>query len=79
MTELIFTPISWAVSKSRAAARMAMPILVFWIRYTSSTTSAMVRMGVTMVTRLVDAPSTRISSEIQGMGVVTGWGTPPVM
>ena len=28
MTALILMPISWAVSKSLAAARMAMPILV---------------------------------------------------
>ena len=41
-------------------------------------TSTMVNTGVTTVTRLVDAPSTRMSSEIQGMGTVTGWATPPV-
>ena len=79
MTALILMPMSWAVSKSLAAARMAMPILVWLMRYTRATTSRMVRAGVTRVTRLVDAPSRDTFSEIQGMGLVTGWGTPPVM
>ena len=79
MTALILMPMSWAVSKSLAAARMAMPILVWLMRYTRTTTSRIVRMGVTRVTRLVEAPSTITFSEIQGMGRVTGWGTPPVI
>ena len=45
-------PMSCAVSKSRDTARMAMPILVFWIRMTSTTTSKIVKMGVIMVIRL---------------------------
>ena len=52
MTELILIPINWEVSKSRETARMAIPILVFWIRITRMTTSTMVRMGVMMVMRL---------------------------
>ena len=52
MTLLILMPMSCAVSKSRDTARMAMPILVFWMRITSTTTSAIVRMGVMMVMRL---------------------------
>ena len=66
MTLLILMPISWAVSKSREAARMAMPILVFWIRVTSAATSTMTRNGVTTVTRLVWQPSTVTVSLIQG-------------
>ena len=58
---------------------MAMPVLVWLMRYTSPTTSKMVRTGVTMVTRLVETPRTMMFSEIQGMGLVTGWGTPPVI
>ena len=69
---------SRAVSKSLAAARMPMPIFVFLIRYTKTSTSTKVSTGVTTVTRLVDAPSTVTISEIQGMGLVTGLGRPPV-
>ena len=72
-------PMSWAVSKSLAAARMAIPIFVWLMRYTSATTSKMVSTGVTRVTRLVDWPNSSTFSEIQGMGLVTGWGTPPVI
>ena len=36
-------------------------------------------MGVTKVTRLVETPRMVTFSEIQGMGRVTGWGTPPVI
>ena len=79
MTALILMPMSWAVSKSLAAARMAMPILVWLMRYTRANTSTMVSTGVTSVTRLVDSPNTVTFSDIQGMGLVTGWGTPPVM
>ena len=78
MTELIFTPMSCAVSKSLAAARIPMPILVFLMSATSAKTSAMVRTGVTTVTRLVDAPKSVTVSEIHGMGVLTGCGRPPV-
>mgnify|MGYP000231307023 CR=1 FL=1 len=38
MTELIFMPMSWLVSKSFATARMAMPIFVWFIRNTSART-----------------------------------------
>ena len=79
ITALILMPISWAVSKSLAAARMAMPILVWLMRYTSTTTRTMVSTGVTSVTRLVEVPRTATFSEIQGMGLLTGWGTPPVI
>ena len=79
MTLLILIPISCAVSKSRAAARMAMPILVLLMRYTSTTTSRIVRKGVMTVTRLVEAPRISMLSLIQGMGLVTGCATPPVM
>ena len=78
MTELIFTPMSCAVSKSLAAARIPMPIFVFLISATSTKTSATVRRGVTTVTRLVDAPKIVTVSEIHGMGVLTGCGRPPV-
>ena len=74
MTELIFTPMSCAVSKSLDAARMARPTLVFFVSHTSSSTSRIVSTGVTSVTRLVDAPRTLMVSEIQGMGFVTGCG-----
>ena len=57
MTELILIPISCEVSKSREAARMAMPILVFLIRVTNSSTRIMVRMGVIIVTLFVVAPN----------------------
>ena len=53
ITELILMPMSWDVSKSRDTARMAMPIFVFWMRMTSTTTSRMVRMGVMMVMRFM--------------------------
>ena len=55
MTELMRMPISWLISKSWDTARIAMPILVFWISVTSAITSRMVRIGVTMVTILVEA------------------------
>ena len=58
---------------------MAMPILVWLMRYTRATTSRMVSTGVTRVTRLVEAPRMVTFSEIQGMGLLTGWGTPPVI
>ena len=45
---------------------------------TSAKTSAMVKTGVTTVTRLVDAPRIVTVSEIQGIAVLTGWGRPPV-
>ena len=79
MTELIFTPMSCAVSKSLAAARMPMPIFVFLMSATSTNTSAIVRIGVTTVTRLVDSPKSMIESEIHGIGFLTGWASPPVM
>ena len=78
MTLLILIPISRAVSKSREAARMAMPMRVFLISVTSARISTMVRMGVMTVTRFVSAPKTEMLSETQGM---TGycWGCPPVI
>ena len=72
ITALILMPMSWAVSKSLAAARMAMPILVLLMRYTRAITSTMVSAGVTRVTRLVEAPRMLTFSEIQGIGRVTG-------
>ena len=54
-------PISWDVSKSRDTARMAIPILVFWISTTRIATSTMVRMGVMMVMRLMLRPPTCIT------------------
>ena len=78
MTELIFMPISWEVSKSLDTARMAMPILVRWISSTSPATSAMVSTGVTMVTIFVEAEPSVMESLIQGS---TGYclASPPVM
>ena len=67
MTELIFTPISWLVSKSLETARMAMPTLVWLISSTSSATSTITSTGVTSVTMRVVAPNTLTDSEIQGM------------
>ena len=58
ITELILMPMSWDVSKSRDTARMAIPIFVFWMRMTSTTTSRMVRMGVMMVMRFMLRPPT---------------------
>ena len=55
MTELMRMPMSWLVSKSWDTARMAMPILVCLISITRAITRPIVRMGVTMVTTLVDA------------------------
>ena len=78
MTELILMPISCAVSKSLEAARMAIPIFVFLVSHTRTSTRRMVSTGVTSVTRLVCAPKTVIMSETQGMGLVTGCGRPPV-
>ena len=48
-------PISWLVSKSLDTARMAMPILVFWMKATRAITSTMVSIGVIRVTTLVVA------------------------
>ena len=50
-------PISCAVSKSREAARMAMPILVWLMSWVSTTTSATTRNGVITVTILVEVPA----------------------
>ena len=55
MTLLILMPMSSLVSKSRDTARMAMPTLVFLIIITSTITRMTVRMGVMMVTILVEA------------------------
>ena len=60
-------PISCEVSKFRDTARMAMPIFVWLISCTSSTTRMMVRNGVMMVTREVSIPKTVTRSEIQGI------------
>lgn len=46
---------------------MAMPILVWLMNSTSSTTSTSVSTGVTSVTIFVVAPNTLTVSEIQGM------------
>ena len=60
-------PISWLVSKFRDTARMAMPIFVWLMSSTSSTTRNTVRKGVMMVTREVSIPRTVTRSEIQGI------------
>ncbi|SCJ46001.1 Uncharacterised protein [uncultured Blautia sp.] len=57
MMLLILMPISCAVSKSREAARMAMPILVWLMSWVSTTTSATTRNGVITVTILVEVPA----------------------
>ena len=67
MTELIFTPISWLVSKSLETARMAMPTLVWLMSSTSRMTSTTTSTGVTSVTIFVVAPNTFTDWEIQGM------------
>jgi hypothetical protein len=54
MTALMRTPMSWLVSKSLDTARMAMPILVFLMRATSSRTSTTVSTGVMKVTSVVE-------------------------
>ena len=67
MTELILMPISWEVSKSFEAARMAIPTFVLWIRKTSTITSRITRGGVITVTRFVVTPKTVMTSEIHGI------------
>ena len=67
ITRLIWIPMSCEVSKSRETARIAMPILVWLMRSTRSTTSRMVKNGVMTVTREVSMPKSVIRSEIQGM------------
>ena len=67
MTELIFMPMSWLVSKSFATARMAMPIFVWFIRNTSAKTSTSVSIGVMSVTILVVAPQIVICLDRNGM------------
>ena len=56
MTEFILIPMSWHVSKSFAAARMARPIFVLLISICKTTTRATTRKGVTIVTHLVLVP-----------------------
>ena len=78
MTLLILMPISWAVSKSREAARMAMPILVWLISWVSAITRATTRIGVTTVTILVEVPAMVIWLDSTGrLGYI--WGRPPVI
>ena len=67
MTLLIFTPMSWLVSKSFETARIAMPIFVYLIRRTRTMIRAIVRIGVMTVTRFVEAPRMLIESEIYGI------------
>ena len=67
MTELILMPISWLVSKSLDTARMAMPILVFWMKSTRTTTSTRVSTGVIRVTILVVAVPMVTDSLMKGM------------
>ena len=69
MTLLMRMPTSWLVSKFKDTARMAMPIFVWLMSSTSSTTRNTVRKGVMMVTREVSIPRTVTRSEIQGI-----WG-----
>ena len=53
ITALILMPMSWAVSKSLATARMAMPTLVWWMSWVRASTSTSTKTGVTTVTTLV--------------------------
>ena len=78
MTELILIPISCEVSKSREAARMAIPTLVYLISSPRTTTRIMVRTGVTRVTRFVVAPRIVTVSLSQGIAGYC-WESPPVM
>ena len=77
ITELILIPISCAVSKSRDAARMAVPIFVWLISCVSTTTSATTSTGVTSVTTFVDVPAMVTCADSPGSsGYICG--SPPV-
>ena len=67
ITLLILIPMSWAASKSRDAARMAMPILVWLMSWVSATTSTTTSTGVTTVTHLVETPAIVTWLESPGM------------
>ena len=77
MTALILMPMSWAVSKSFATARMAMPTFVWWMSWVRATTRTSTKMGVTTVTTLVGAPAMVMVLEMPG---ISGYilGRPPV-
>ena len=78
ITELILMPMSWAVSKSREAARMAMPILVWLMSWVRAMTSTTTRMGVMTVTHLVETPAMLTWLESPGIeGYICG--RPPVI
>ena len=64
ITLLIFTPMSWLVSKSFETARIAIPTLVYLMRSTSTIMSTIVSIGVITVTRFVTAPKILTVSEI---------------
>ena len=57
MTVLMRTPMSWAVSKSRDTARMAMPTLVRLMSWVRASTRMMTRTGVMSTTILVGVPA----------------------
>ena len=57
MTVLMRTPMSWAVSKSRDTARMAMPTLVRLMSWVRASTRRITRTGVMSTTILVGVPA----------------------
>ena len=67
ITEFIFMPMSWLVSKSFATARIAMPIFVYLMSATSPITSASTSIGVITVTILVVAPHIVICFDRNGI------------
>ena len=77
MTVLMRMPMRRLVSKSLETARIAMPTLVYLMRSVKSTTSTMVRIGVTTVTILVVEPQIVIVWLSHGMAGYT-FARPPV-
>ena len=77
MTALIRMPMSWAVSKSLATARMAMPTLVWLMSWVRASTRTSTRTGVTTVTTLVGTPAMETVVEMPGISGYI-WGRPPV-
>ena len=67
MTRSMRMPMSCAVSKSLATARMAMPILVCLITITSAMTNRMVSTGVRIASRRTVMPPISISVRSQGI------------
>ena len=69
MTELILMPMSWAVSKSRETARMAMPTFVWLMSCVRPSTSRITSTGVMSTTSFVGVPAmvtVFVSQEISG-------------